>query len=339
MGLVQTVVFDYFQGFVHAFFLGTLFLIAGYFLPSAFDRKGAGAFMKDRLVRLGVPVLTYMFIICPFIFYVMMPFKYVKIGFWDSLVRYVTEFTFLSYGPGPLWFALALLIFSIIYALIRIVMAPKVKESDRDFPTFFQILLLILLICVCTFLVRIVLPLNMERPDILNMRLCHFSKYIILFAVGIRSRRNNWFEKLDYKTGRAWLIGGLSLGVVLYSVLMLSGGAMEDITPFYGGGAWQSAALSVWESFVAVSMSIGLIALFREKLNRRNKLVETMSDNAFSVYVFHPPIVTALALLFAPVNLIPFVKFVIVAIVGVPVCFLITQFTIRKVPFLRKLFA
>ena len=339
-GVVETAIFAYFHQFVAAYTMGLLFLIAGYFVPSAFDKKGAATFIKDRLVRLGVPFLIYSLVICPFILYVMMPFKNGRVHLWESLVKYVTESVILYYGSGPLWFALALLIFSIAYALFRVVLAPEAKKRDKGFPKFFQILLLILLIGGCTFLVRIILPMDMaEKPDILNMRMCHFSQYITLFVVGIQCRRGNWLEKLSYKTGRAWLIGGLSLGTILYAVIMISGGAAEDFTPFIGGVTWQSAALSMWETFVGVSMSIGLIALFKEKFNWQNKLVKTMSDNAFSVYVFHPPIITALALLFAPVNMIPFAKFVALAIVSVPVCFLITQFTVRKVPFLRKIFA
>jgi len=41
-----------------AFGLGLLFLIAGYFVPHAYDRKGARRFLTDRLIRLGLPLLV-----------------------------------------------------------------------------------------------------------------------------------------------------------------------------------------------------------------------------------------------------------------------------------------
>jgi len=86
-------------------------------------------------------------------------------------------------------------------------------------------------------------------------------------------------------------------------------------------------------------MSIGLIAVFREKLNKQSKLIKTMSSNAFSVYAYHTPIIIALTMLFAPVSLIPIGKFAIATLVGVPICFLFTNYTIQKIPFLRKLYA
>jgi surface polysaccharide O-acyltransferase-like enzyme len=59
--------FAAYQSFLQAFFMGLLFLIAGYFVPAAFDRKGPGHFLRDRAVRLGIPSLVYMVAIQPVI--------------------------------------------------------------------------------------------------------------------------------------------------------------------------------------------------------------------------------------------------------------------------------
>jgi hypothetical protein len=47
----------------HFYFMGLFFLIAGYFVPKALDRKGPVQFLKDRLVRLGIPLVAYSFLI------------------------------------------------------------------------------------------------------------------------------------------------------------------------------------------------------------------------------------------------------------------------------------
>src|SRR5215475_4346458 len=41
-----------------AFFMGLFFMISAYFLPSSFDRKGVSTFLKDRLLRLGIPFVV-----------------------------------------------------------------------------------------------------------------------------------------------------------------------------------------------------------------------------------------------------------------------------------------
>src|SRR5262249_40577656 len=48
-----------------AYFMGAFFFISGYFTPGSFDRKRAGSFYKDRLLRLGIPLLAYVFVLSP----------------------------------------------------------------------------------------------------------------------------------------------------------------------------------------------------------------------------------------------------------------------------------
>jgi len=344
IGIGQTIFFGFFQAFTQGFFMGLLFLIAGYFTPNSYDKKGFGLFIKDRLIRLGIPIIIYVFVIHPILGMGILGYRVGTDGFvangsggiMASYVEYLCGFHFIG-GTGPLWFALALLIFSILYALLRKCVALKPLASDKCFPKFTSITALILLISVCAFLIRIPQPIG---TNVFNMQLGYFSQYIILFIVGIYCKRNGWLKNLDYKTGRSWLIWGISLGLVLFAIIMISGGALDDrLYLFDGGLTWQSAAFALWESFVAVAMTIGLIALFKEKYNRQSELVKRLSRNAFSVFVFHSVIIVSLSLLFAPVTLTPIIKFVIIAIIGIPLCFLITDLTIQRIPILRKLFA
>src|SRR5579862_5708643 len=68
-GTIVLVVFATFQIFLQAFFMGLLFLIAGYFVPGAFDRKTPGNFLRDRAMRLGLPSLFYMLLLHPLAVY------------------------------------------------------------------------------------------------------------------------------------------------------------------------------------------------------------------------------------------------------------------------------
>jgi peptidoglycan/LPS O-acetylase OafA/YrhL len=65
VSLASVLVFGAWQMYLQSFFMGLLFFIAGYFVPSSFDRKGAIGFLRERAVRLGVPVLLYMFCVGP----------------------------------------------------------------------------------------------------------------------------------------------------------------------------------------------------------------------------------------------------------------------------------
>lgn len=47
------------------FLIALLFLVAGLLTPSSYERKGAKRFVGDRLLRLGVPFVAYVFVVQP----------------------------------------------------------------------------------------------------------------------------------------------------------------------------------------------------------------------------------------------------------------------------------
>ncbi|MHA2213483.1 MAG: acyltransferase family protein, partial [Candidatus Thorarchaeota archaeon] len=51
--------------------MGLFFLMGGYFTPRSLERKGVSSFWKERLIRLGIPVLLYVLLINPIIYYIL----------------------------------------------------------------------------------------------------------------------------------------------------------------------------------------------------------------------------------------------------------------------------
>ncbi len=48
-----------------AFFMSLFFMISGYFVPASLNRKGVKTFLKERFLRLGIPILFFFLIIIP----------------------------------------------------------------------------------------------------------------------------------------------------------------------------------------------------------------------------------------------------------------------------------
>jgi glucan biosynthesis protein C len=342
LGMVSLVVFALYQSHLQAFFMGLLFLIAGYFVPGSFDRKGARRFLADRAVRLGFPTLLYALVIHPAIVYYVLGFQ--RGSPMPSLFyvfrHYVVTFSFLS-GTGPLWFTLALLIFTGIYALARLTAgSPGRNHPDAKLPSHAAVGLLIGTIAVCTFAVRVVQPVG---TAILNLQLCFFSQYIILFAVGIVACRQNWLLRLPRAFGVFWLRLVLIAGPLLWfaplSVRIVLGGAATagDFSRYQGGWHWESAASCLWESLFCVGVCLGLVVVFRERFNRHGHLARFLSENAFSVYVFHAPILIALSLAMLGLALAPLLKFLLLSGVSLVVCFLASHYAFRRIPGLRQI--
>jgi len=56
---LSSILLTWHNAVVQAFSMGLFFLIAGYFTPSSYDHKGPRQFLKDRLLRLGIPMLCF----------------------------------------------------------------------------------------------------------------------------------------------------------------------------------------------------------------------------------------------------------------------------------------
>lgn len=324
LGILSTVWFAFYLAFQQAYFMGLLFMIAGYFAAGSYDRKGFEHFIGERFKRLVIPSLIYMVIITPFIGIVEIGYKGKGFSFSD----------FLS-GTGVMWFAAALFIFSLIYSVVRLIAHKPIPVDKQPLePSFINAVILILIISICAFLIRLVQPIG---TNILNMQLCYFASYIILFTVGILAYRNNLFAQISYKAGKRWLISSIVLGFPVCLVVVGIAEKSGNTAALNGGLNWLSAGYSIWESFTAVAVSMGLIAVLREKFNRQNRLVKTLSDNAFAVYMFHPPILVAITLLLRPVALLPIVKWLMLCVICVPVCFAAAHFVIRRVQLLKNI--
>jgi hypothetical protein len=326
--------FAYYQMALQAFFMGLLFLIAGYFVPEAYDRKGQGRFLRDRFVRLGIPSLFYMLIVHPFIVYCLLRDYYrIAAPVWISYLGYLRKFRFVG-SSGPMWFTLALLAFCLVYSLVRRTTdeAPP-NVPDAPLPNHVQVVTLILFMALCTFLVRIVQPIG---TNILNMQLCFFSQYVLLFTVGILARRRNWLLRISYDFGIRWFRLALILGSLIWVAAFVAIVATHSERHAMGGFTWQSALLCFWESFFCLGSCLGLMVLSREKFNNQGKVAKWMTDDCFAVYLFHAPILIAVTLgmrgFVAPKPL----KFLVATALGVFTTYMASHFVFRRIPLLRR---
>ncbi len=334
LGVTTLLTFAAWQMFLQSFFMALLFFIAGLFVPTSFDRKGALRFLKDRAFRLGLPVVFYMLVLGPVTeYYVAHSWRPIHSSFTREWWRHIVDLEFLS-ESGPLWFCLALLIFSTVYTLLRVTGA-RLRHVDQQPPAAGALVAFAVLMAVLTFLVRLVQP---SGSSFLNMQLGDFSQYVLLFTAGILASRGRWLSKMSFTSGMRWLAIMSTLGFAAWMTIVITGGALQgNVKAFSGGWYWQSAALNLWESFTCVGFCFGILVLFRETFNSDGRLARFLSRNAFSVYVFHPPIVIIAALLLVGIPVHPLLKFVFVTSFSVVATFALSGFVLTRIPFLRAI--
>jgi len=325
------------NGTVQAFSMGLFFLISGYFTPSSYDRKGPRRFFKDRLLRLGIPILCYDFIIQPLLSYPL-----IRVGaqettgsYFDYLSSYYGRF---HIGTGPLWFVEALLFFVVFYVLWRgfTKTASPAVQSDGKIPGNVTITIFVLALGAVTFIVRIWLPMGWSFEP-LNFQFPFFPQYICMFIVGIIAYRRNWLVRIPDAMGRLWLCIGIILIIVLFPALFVLGGALKgDISAFMGGLHWQCFGYAVWEQFTGVAMIISLLFVFRRHFNRQARLGKAMSASVYTAYIIHAPVVVLVTLAMRNISLYPLLKFALAVLIAVPLCFVLGNF-IRQLPLTKRI--
>jgi peptidoglycan/LPS O-acetylase OafA/YrhL len=64
---------SFFVGFNDVFFMSLMFFLSGLFVSHSIQRKGVGVFLRDRLLRLGLPFIAAAAIIAPLAYYPTLP--------------------------------------------------------------------------------------------------------------------------------------------------------------------------------------------------------------------------------------------------------------------------
>jgi hypothetical protein len=338
LSMVSTILLTLFVAINQAFFMGFFFMISSYFTPGSYDRKGPGAYVLDRLKRLGIPFVFYIVVIDPLLNFVLARYY----GYAGSLSQFLSlhiqnSIDYKALGVGPLWFVAALLIFSLAYVLWRLVFPqpPAAPPSEGNAPGNWAIAAFALVLGLLTFVVRIWFPVGWEFR-LLGFQVAHFVQYIAMFIVGILAYRGNWFAGISIVQGKFWLRMVLIL-IVLFPVLFVAAGALEG-TPdkAFGGFHWQSLAYSVWEQYMCLAMVVTLLVWFRTKINQQGTLAQKMSAAAYATYILHRPTITLLALALVSISLDLALKFVLVAPLAVALSFLV-GYIVKQLPLARDI--
>lgn len=227
--------------FNQTFFMGFFFLIAGYFVPGSYDRKGGRAFMKDRLVQLGIPLLAFLLLLRPILIAGLYP-KIRAMAVEQGVALPYWLFYLVTWDPGPLWFVEVLLVFSALYVLYRKYRGGDL-DAQRSDPALAgawaagggAIVGFALALAVLTYLWRLIVPLGQYWPLVGLPTPAYLPQYASLFLIGLLAYRRGWMQALS--CAASWF--GLAMAVIASAVL-LPVTMQADLNLSVGHGTWQS---------------------------------------------------------------------------------------------------
>jgi glucans biosynthesis protein C len=339
---IATLVLTLFTNFNQAWFLGCFFLLSGYFSPASFDRKGPRRFLKDRLIRLGIPLLVFFFVLNPITVYIAfshLPASQVVAAGFTLPLTFNSRFFANSVGTGPLWFVEMLLIFEFGYAIWRVARRGNAEaqgqKSERPFPSYRKIATFILVLALSAYLLRIIVSLNAQVlgfPSLFDL-----PQYLSFFIIGTAAARGDWLRKMpDVMAKRLFRIALLASGTLL--VLAIVGTEVGSLGwgSLVGYGSLSSAFYALWDSTFAVGMTMFAIAYFRRHFDYPGKLWRFASKNFYAAFILQAPvIVTVAAVVLSPVNIESLLKFGLAAVIIVPLTWSLA-YLVRRIPFVDR---
>jgi peptidoglycan/LPS O-acetylase OafA/YrhL len=299
------------------FGLGPLFVVAGWFSARSLAQRGAAGFMVGRLLRLGVPLLFFVLFVNPLADYLG--------NLWEedrrSLLGYltVTEFSIM-------WFVVALLVCSLGYAALRSV-RPLPGQHRR--PGRRSLVVAASVIGVGSLAVWQFTTL-LDTQHLLNARVSAWTQAAVLFALGVLAAEAGWDGRLsgraEHQLGRATLVGiGLTMLLVAYT------GSRDQLDMALGGINWASTSFAVLYGAVSVTYSLWCLAWVRRRWPTNGALMAMAGRGSYATYLLHPVVLVSVMLAFRVVPIGPQLKFLVVAVVAVPVCFAV-GYAVTRVP-------
>lgn len=278
-----------------AFFMGLFFFIAGYFVPRSYDKQGIWVFVKKKLLRLGIPVV------------------------------FVTAFLTFATGQlevGHLWYVESLLLFCLVYALVRKFVSPIQVKS---YISLVELLAVALVMGVGGYFIRQVSPQDnwIWLLGFIHIEPAHYLQYVIMFILGVLACRGQWLTGMNNRTGAISLLIGSALAIGDY--------VRND-------GAWNNFVcqwFGIYESLLCVFFSVGLLWLFREFVNGTNAFQNWCSQQAYGAYIVHLFVLLAIQNATDGIMLPGIVKFIIIGSVASVISFIIT-YLFRLVPGMKK---
>jgi glucan biosynthesis protein C len=280
--IVSQTILMLFVAINQAFFMSLFFFLSGYFTRWQLLRKGIPRFAQERLIRLGIPLLVYVFALHPLLIYIGLTYSGLNTTeFWQFQKNNLPT----CFGLGPMWFVFALIIFTGAYLAIR----SRQQIIRTCLPTrFFDnslIFIFISLIGVFTFFVRLSFPIG-EGP--LGLQIGYFPMYICFFVFGILAGGNFWLDRITRPQANFWFFTSLACICVLPLIAFCGGAYTGKFDLFRGGFFWQAYAYAAWEPFVCIGISMKLVQLFRDRINHATPFTTELAKCTYTVLIIHP---------------------------------------------------
>jgi hypothetical protein len=279
-----------------SFFMAMFFFLSGLFTWSGIARKAPQVFLRDRLLRLGLPFVIAAFTVIP-------------IAYYAIALRHDPELTFASFwwktitvGPwpsGPIWFVWVLLAFdltaSLLYRVSTHLVDPVNRVSVRGFeqPAVFWLLLAV--VTAVVYVPALVHfgankwfefgPFSVQASRVLL--------YFAYFFIGVSVGAANFDRGILSAEGQLpknrwmWVIATLVPYCLMWCMIYIKRAILgnPNVLP-----DWYQAIYGTFVVLFSAAILLAILAFFLHQKSPGPNLLDRMQADAYGMFLVHYPI-------------------------------------------------
>jgi len=279
-----------------SFFMAMFFFLSGLFTWPGIARKAPSVFLRDRLLRLGLPFAIAAFTVIPLAYYAI-------------ALRAEPELTFAAFwwktitvGPwpsGPIWFVWVLLAFdltaSLLYRVSAHLVDPGNRISLRGFDQPFVFWLLLAAVSVIVYVPSLLYfggsrwfefgPFSVQASRILL--------YFAYFFIGVSVGAANFDRGILSADGQlpknrwTWVVATLVPYCMMWVMIYIKREVLENPDP---QPHWYQAVYGTFFVLFSASILLAILAFFLHEKSPGPNLLDRMQADAYGMFLVHYPI-------------------------------------------------
>lgn len=282
--------FDLFGAFQFLHLMQLMFFLSGLFVWPSLVRKGAAPFLRDRVLRLGLPFVVGVYLLMPAAYFPVYCVRSIDpswSGFWSNWIA-------LPFWPnGPIWFLWFILVLNVMAAGLYW-LAPRSEELlgrlsayASSHPERFFISLVIVSALVYLPLAAFFVPWQWVHLGPFAIQPSLAPQYAVYFLAGLAvgaSGIDRSFLRPDAMLAQRW---ALWLSGALASFLLWVVPAAMIVRGQDTAHLGLSIVRELGVVLFAASACFASAAFFLRFAPMRRRVLARISENAFGIYLFH----------------------------------------------------
>jgi peptidoglycan/LPS O-acetylase OafA/YrhL len=317
--------FDVFITVAFAFMMPVMFFVAGYFGNRSLARKGLLPFWSDKFYRIVIPWALGVLILAPARGYMHSLSRNLYPSYLGYWAHYFFGKEYQTHGQAQFYFLGMLTLFYAVLSVVYLIRRSIGNVSNKPTKPSSLFLILFGLGTGLIFLGGnlVIGETIWPKIAIFDVPGTRFIPYMSYFFLGVFAYKQQWFTPSGYNPSRKRWLPMCALFFFIFITFL-----NKKLIPGEIGMA--CSALSYF--FFCMTAVFALLAFFQKRIGFTSGLLASLSANSYAIFFIHYFVILWIILALRELQWNPFVKWLLVGILSVIVCYFVACYALSKTP-------